>query len=112
MNEMPEKDKELLVASAPTRVEFTTPVSDTEGEEDVEASDPSSVIVVMNGSSYTVTVGLVWLHDQDAVVVMSETMVPFVVESEGPDVEIAAAVLLLPVRVESEGVIVTVMTDG
>lgn len=107
----PEKDEAELVAPAPTTVELPIAESSADGEDDVEASDPSSVIVV-NGSSYTVTVGLVSLHDHAAVVVTTETIVPFAVESDAPDEAVAAAVSLLPTLVDNEGVTVIVMTDA
>ena len=44
------KDDEVLVASAPTRVELPDPVSNANDEDDVEVSDESTVIVV-DGSS-------------------------------------------------------------
>ena len=110
-NVTPEKDEAELVAPAPTAVESPIAESGADCEDDVEASDPSSVIV-LDGSSNTVTVGLVSLHEHDVVLVTSETMVPFTAESDAPDEVVAAAVSLLPTLVDNEGVIVIVMTDA
>lgn len=107
---MLEKDEELLVASAPTIVELLGPVPNVGGDDDVEAYHQGSVMVVA-GSSYTVTVGLVSLHDHDAVVVMTGTTVPFVVESDASVVEVAATVSLPRLVVDNEGVTAVVATE-
>ncbi len=92
-------------------VELPNPDSNTDGEIDADVSDELTLTIV-NGSSYTLTVGLVSLHDQGAVVVITETIIPSVVESGASNVVVAAAVSLPLVLLDGEGVIVLVVMAG